>query len=241
MSNINNGNGNINHNNKNTNTKMILCKNYLQHGRCDFNRDCNYAHGVSDQQLTDLRRKVYELINSVKKSQFKLTTKYLYLNDAIEDELLILTKLCKKCQEGTCFGGLNCKKGAYNKNYLICKSNLISLNCKMDDCPMIHLREISDDEKYNSDDENNQNNNQNKFNEICNKYDKYFEEVEEKEKEKEEKAEIIPPLQLLSEDEYFNLLSSESSNSNSSNFDSDELTYLYESSSSDDIYASIFD
>jgi len=146
-------------NNNNKNTKMILCKNFLQHGRCDFNKDCNYAHGIKEQQLTELRNKVYDLINSVKKSEFKITAKYLYLNDAIEDELLILTKLCKKCQEGTCFGGLNCKKGAYNKNYLICKNNLILLNCEVPNCQMIHLRnKIREDDSNDNDNNDNDNN-----------------------------------------------------------------------------------
>lgn len=228
----------------NKKTKMILCKNYLQKNYCDFNKNCKYAHGIKDQQTTSLRKKVYDLITSIETNRFKIDDNYLLSNNAVEDELLILTKLCKKCQLKACVGGLNCKKGAYNENYLICKDNLINSNCVNDKCSKIHLREnvndlknISDSDTSGTSDISSASGTSNisgasetsnvsvvnvmvdqDCNETC---DKYFMSFSEE------------------------ILESSSSNNLSSDnscFDSDELGYLYESSSSsDDLYKSIFD
>lgn len=240
--------------NTNKKTKMILCKNYLQYRHCDFNGDCKYAHGTAEQQLTSTRKKVYDLINSVKSSNFKVTNEYLFLNDNIEDELLILTKLCKKCQEKTCVGGLNCKMGASSNKYLICKNNFVLLNCSNDKCPMIHLRDEAYEYDCDDDNESSKSSEDNKDNDIITtkddivdsifnldykKYDKYFDISKSVINDKNTfDHEVDLAFDKINLEPVF---TDSSPSSDSSYFDSDELTYLYESSSSDDIYASIFD
>jgi hypothetical protein len=260
-------------------TKMVICKNYLKNGKCQFNNVCKYAHGIKEQQLTSARKKVYDLIETVKTSSFRVNNEFLFLHDSIEDELLILTKLCSGCQDGTCYGGINCKKGAYNMNYLICKNNFVYLNCKNVDCPMIHLRSDNDandvnrstiDTQSNTDTLSGKSSNSDNYDtdnvngissdsdqeDLCSKYDKYFCQSE--------------PLLTSDDDDNDNdnyycfnnaklgnnsvndgfCVSSSSGGGGSSNsstgtdssfFDSDELSYLEETDSSDDEYASIFD
>jgi len=238
----------------NNNNKKIICKNYLETGECKFNTNCNYAHGIKEQQLTNKRRKAYDLIEAVKKTSFRVTNEYLFLNNSIEDELLILIKICKGCQSGTCYGGLNCKVGAYSQDYLICKDNFLHSKCDDPLCKKIHIK----NNNLNDNIDNDNNNNSSSQSSFDNIYDTYLNQ-----NQKKQGSDTVDL--CLRYDEYFcknilegdfynannncdntnmnNYSSSSSSNqsSDSDKYDSDDLTYLYENSSDDDDYASIFD
>ena len=118
---------------KSDNYKKILCKNINIHGKCIYNNKCLYAHSIEDQKIDSIRVEAYNMIkNDDNLSYIDLSSnKYLYNN------LQILCKLCKSCNDGICTGGYNCKHGAYNKKYVICHVDLNKGICP--GCDKIHL------------------------------------------------------------------------------------------------------
>jgi len=219
--------------------KMVLCKNYLENNFCAFGQNCRFAHGIEEQKIKSIRKKIYDFMEQVKNNACRDINKYLFLNENIEDEILILTKLCKKCQAKICFGGLNCKKGAYNQQYLICRDNFLCCACNDNKCNMFHLRingssdeENTDNETTIEDEDNIDHDNDYDSNiEYVNKYssyDRYF------------GFDYFKDMNN-SRISYLNKNENHSDSSENSFTDLDEIKYLYDSSSSDDVYASIFD
>jgi hypothetical protein len=121
----------------NNKKKNNICRNILETGTCKYGNNCHYAHSVNEQNLSDIRLSVYKLIKS----------KNLAKIDPIKDkhicnELTILSHLCDNCIKHNCTGGLNCKNGAYSKEYLICDKDLMFGKCiahATKSCDKIHL------------------------------------------------------------------------------------------------------
>jgi hypothetical protein len=116
----------------------MLCRTKINEGSCPYGSSCHYAHRLSDQILTPLRKRIYDIVKGViKVSEFNPKTEpELYQN------LLQLTRVCEKCQNETCHGGYNCRNGAINIKCSICVDDLKYHNCNKPTCNRIHLSNI---------------------------------------------------------------------------------------------------
>jgi|SRR3989344_1450700 len=116
------------------NIKTSICYNMLFKGECNYNEKCNFAHSLKEQHLVPNKKYVYDLLKSTK----SLENIDLHTNDTLYKELLILCKLCIKCSNKKCTGGLNCRYGACLQQYVICEQDLKYGNCKLEH-DLIHL------------------------------------------------------------------------------------------------------
>ncbi len=130
--NFDNNNNNID----NINKKKILCKSVLEGIKCQYGDNCVYAHSLKEQKMDKERKHAYDVI----KNQFDLSTL-----DTTQEELYknlsILTKICNECINKKCPGGVNCKFGVYNKSLQLCNEDMMSGQCKTENCSKIHLTE----------------------------------------------------------------------------------------------------
>ena len=119
---------------KNENYKKILCKNIHSIGRCVYTNKCLYAHSLDEQNVESIRSIAYDMI----KKDIDLSNIDLSKNKNLYTNLLILSKLCQQCEDGTCTGGYNCKHGACDKIYVICQIDLNKGTCE-GGCGKLHL------------------------------------------------------------------------------------------------------
>lgn len=119
----------------NGNSKRILCYNYIKNKKCNYGVKCKYAHNLSEQKIDPIRHKVYVMLkNNNNLRKINLTKDKKLFNTMNE-----LTRICYQCIKNKCHGGLNCRNGAININYRICKNDLLYGNCKRLNCKSIHL------------------------------------------------------------------------------------------------------
>lgn len=118
--------------------KSLLCKNIIENGKCSYGKKCMYAHSKQEQELTEKRKMAFDII------QNKIDLKEIDLdkNVPLYNELIILTRVCEKCEENKCYGGLNCKFGSPSKDFVICADDLIFNNCSKENCTEIHLTDF---------------------------------------------------------------------------------------------------
>lgn len=98
-------------------TKRLICKPFLKNSCTRDN--CKFAHSIEEQIIDDER-----------KSSFDEIMKNIPLNYNDYVNLLQLTKICEKCSEKKCIGGINCTYGAINYDNLICKKDFFCGKCK---------------------------------------------------------------------------------------------------------------
>ena len=116
--------------------KRLLCANVLEQGYCSYGDKCLYAHSIEQQRKDPIRKKVYALIED------KLIIDLLNLDKVkdkdIYEEMIMLTKVCKRCIHGDCPGGYNCKHGVCKREFQLCKDDLLYGSCHTR-CSKIHL------------------------------------------------------------------------------------------------------
>lgn len=117
------------------NDKKLLCRNIVNNNYCPYGNNCRYAHHLREQNINELRKRVFKIINS----NTDLNNINLYKDTELLNELIVLTKECTNCVKNNCVGGYNCKNGVNNKKYKICFSDLIYGNCSKIHCNDIHL------------------------------------------------------------------------------------------------------
>ncbi|MBA42459.1 MAG: hypothetical protein CMF62_00430 [Magnetococcales bacterium] len=116
----------------------MLCRTKINEGSCPYGSSCHYAHSLKEQILTPIRKRIYDTVKGI--------IKVSELNPKNEPELyqnlLQLTRVCEKCNNGICHGGYNCRNGAINIKNSICIDDLKYHNCKNPNCIKIHLSKI---------------------------------------------------------------------------------------------------
>jgi len=117
------------------NYKKTLCKNMGLYGSCVYGNKCKYAHNLKDQNIEPIRKQVLDYINN----NDDLTHINLVEDKKLYFEFLTMTKLCYLCNDNKCSGGYNCKNGSYDKNIIICISDLNKGSCENNECNKIHL------------------------------------------------------------------------------------------------------
>lgn len=117
--------------------KTMLCENMVFSGSCSFGNHCHYAHSKKEQIMDPMRKKVFDIINS----HTNIAKLDLIHNEDLYKTLLIFTRLCYKCMNNECVGGINCKCGISDEKYLICKDDLYSGQC-FRNCNSTHLTEF---------------------------------------------------------------------------------------------------
>lgn len=123
-------------NNSTKNLKKILCCKTIKNNRCVYQNKCMFAHSLDEQKKEPLRDKIHKYIDGI----IPMNDVNIFDEREIFNELMIHTKLCKKCVFNSCAGGYNCKFGACNNNYLVCQHDLLFGNCINDNCTFgIHL------------------------------------------------------------------------------------------------------
>jgi hypothetical protein len=110
----------------NNNVKKILCYNILSKNTCIYNNKCVFAHSYEEQ----IKDKYKELIIEFIKTNKDLSKINIFEDKNLYNELLIFTRECYKCLIKACNGGYNCRYGVCFKNLKICKTDLISGDCK---------------------------------------------------------------------------------------------------------------
>lgn len=208
---ITNKTNNYEKNNKNSEKchKKTLCNNILLHGKCSYGDKCLFAHNLDDQNVENIRKKAYDIIN--KKILF---TSEILNDQLLLDNLLILTKTCQACLNNNCPGGYNCKFGAINYKSTLCYDDLIMGICENHNCIKIHLN----DKQYQ------------KINISTNKFKKYSDVLNINRKlnteyeidNNNELIQIIPNAKLLSEDFFANPIINKENIETNNNTESDE-------------------
>jgi hypothetical protein len=118
------------------NKKRVLCYSYVTRGECPYGSKCVYAHSIKEQNIDPLRKKVYDILNNNNPLN---DIDFVHDNDLYKT-FLQLTRTCYGCENNTCVGGYNCKKGAINLEHTICYDDLYSGECQYGDtCDKIHL------------------------------------------------------------------------------------------------------
>lgn len=122
-----------------TNNKTLLCRNIINNNYCNYGSKCVYAHNLTEQKALKERKIVFDLVDN------KIKNKDYFKNIDLRKEpdllrtLIELTKLCDKCNNNKCTGGLNCKYGSPNHKYLICKKDLEYGSCNEKLCTKNHM------------------------------------------------------------------------------------------------------
>lgn len=118
------------------NKKRVLCYSYVTQGECPYGIKCVYAHSIKEQNIDPLRKKVYDILdNNVPLNDID----FVHDNDLYKT-FLQLTRTCYGCENNTCVGGYNCKKGAIDLRHTICYDDLYSGECQYGNtCDKIHL------------------------------------------------------------------------------------------------------
>jgi hypothetical protein len=113
-----------------TNVKTNLCKNVINNNRCTYGEKCKYAHSLTEQKIKPNRKKTLELLEKGKELD--------NISPEIVDELKIFTKICEKCINNNCIGGLNCLNGCISAKFQICENDLYNGICDKTNCELIH-------------------------------------------------------------------------------------------------------
>jgi hypothetical protein len=108
----------------NKNIKSILCYKIIKNNCCNYH-NCMFAHNLEEQHKNNIRECIYEIINK----NDDLSNINLIDNTQIFDELVIHTKLCKKCAINICTGGYNCIYGSCVEEMKICINDLLYGKC----------------------------------------------------------------------------------------------------------------
>lgn len=116
------------------NQKKILCNNILKFKKCTYGNKCMYAHCLEEQNVDPIKKRAYSILRSEGNIDIDLSR-----DEKLSKVFLQFTKLCNDCKNKVCPGGYNCKYGAIEEKYLICYDDLMSGNCKKNDCTYIHL------------------------------------------------------------------------------------------------------
>ncbi len=116
------------------NQKKILCINMLKNGVCTYGNKCMYAHSLDEQNVDYFKKKVYDIIKSDEIINIDLSH-----DEKLAKIFLQMTKVCIDCKNKMCPGGYNCKYGTVDEKYKICYDDLMTGNCKNNDCNLIHL------------------------------------------------------------------------------------------------------
>ena len=122
-------------NNSSKNYKKILCKNFLQNGKCIYENKCLYAHNYNEQIISSTRKIAYDIIMDKHKD---LTNINLWEMKHLYNNLNILSNICQECNINKCTGGYNCKHGAINNKMVVCLADLNKGTCDRS-CGKIHL------------------------------------------------------------------------------------------------------
>jgi hypothetical protein len=95
-----------------------------------------FAHSLDEQKKEPMRERIHQIITG----DTPLNELDLHTSREIFNELMIHTRLCKKCVFGICAGGYNCKFGACVSSHLICQNDLLFGTCNNTCCMHgIHL------------------------------------------------------------------------------------------------------
>lgn len=130
--------------------KRILCYSFLDNSECQYQNNCIYAHTLKEQLLLPERDIMYKTVFENDLNGFPAVINELLTNDEnnitideiknrdflfnpISDErytqLILLTNTCDSCKERKCPGGLNCRNGAYDISFKICRNDLLLGEC----------------------------------------------------------------------------------------------------------------
>jgi hypothetical protein len=107
------------------NIKKILCNNYLATGHCEYGNKCLFAHSYQEQQLQNNKKVVFNII--FEKNDLSDVKIHNDLN--LQNDLIIMTKECKKCFLNKCNCGLNCNNGVCLHNHKLCHADLTTGKC----------------------------------------------------------------------------------------------------------------
>lgn len=107
------------------NVKKILCNNYLNSGHCKYGDKCLFAHSYLEQQLQQNKKNVFNIIFEMN----DLSNVYVYNNTPLLNDLIVMTKECKKCFLNKCNCGLNCNNGVCIHGHKLCYKDLITGKC----------------------------------------------------------------------------------------------------------------
>ena len=119
---------------KYNNTKILLCKTIITNNTCKYGKGCVFAHSLEEQNVNPQRKIAYDIIKNVDNIKSDILT-----DKNIRDALFQLTKTCHHCNEGRCTGGYNCRYGAINTEYTICRNDMMYGNCQYSKCEFLHL------------------------------------------------------------------------------------------------------
>jgi hypothetical protein len=127
----------VNHNDLNLqNKKRILCSNMITTHECPYGNTCVYAHSLKEQNIDPIRKKIYRMLDN---SNMINDIDFVHDNELYK-VFVQLTRTCYTCENGTCMGGYNCKKGAIDRKHTICYDDLYNNTCKFGSaCDKVHL------------------------------------------------------------------------------------------------------
>jgi hypothetical protein len=114
--------------------KKMLCNNIIKERECSYKSKCMYAHSIEEQKLCPIRQRAYDMFKQTDLSHIDLRN-----DQELYNTLLLLTNICNKCSNGTCYGGYNCKHGCINYQYKICSVDLLNGTCNNNNCKSIHF------------------------------------------------------------------------------------------------------
>jgi hypothetical protein len=117
----------------NSKNKNLLCRSTTDGVECKYHKECSYSHSLEHQHVVPERNTIYKIIIDPKLKNFYLDDK----NGKLYSDLLQFTNLCSRCVIGKCIGGYNCKNGATEPCWLICKSDFMTKSCKETIIPII--------------------------------------------------------------------------------------------------------
>lgn len=120
----------------NNKLKHLLCHNITESGWCKYGSGCRFAHDISEQVMEHVYKKAYDTI----RGNIDLTKINIYREKDLYNILLKRCNVCINCEKGKCSGGYNCRNGARERKYVICKDDLNKGDCD-GSCGKIHLTE----------------------------------------------------------------------------------------------------
>lgn len=118
--------------------KHMLCKNIISKNTCHYGSKCLYAHSLEEQKMSDIRKKTFQLI----RGELDATTINIYVERDLYKILLSLCDMCERCEEGKCTGGYNCREGACDSKYVVCRVDLNNGACENKNCKKVHLTKM---------------------------------------------------------------------------------------------------
>ena len=123
--------------------KELLCKNILAEGSCKYGDKCKFAHDIKEQIMEDIYKRAYDIVQN----KIDLTKVKIRQEPELYKILQKLCTVCHDCERHKCPGGYNCRNGACDKKYVICKQDLQYGRCDTD-CDKIHLTKMGFEPYY---------------------------------------------------------------------------------------------